>query len=180
MSAFRLRNCPFTSLKSSSDKPKNLLLIGFGGALLHIISHGYYGSTSTDFGYLKQFFPNVGTSMLFTVMRSPTSFNNHGYPSYSTATQSSFDQAENANRRRSTSYFDEEEEKKITSLQNDAYYKIFQALYWMAKEEMPSSKINSLPTLIENMGVDEIYFSKTLINIHCMPWAGICVRRYRG
>ena len=70
-------------------------------------------------------------------------------------------EAVTANRRRSTSYFDKEEENKITSLKNDVYFKIFQALYWLAKEEMPSSKINSLLTLIENMGVSEIKYFET-------------------
>ena len=70
-------------------------------------------------------------------------------------------EAVNADERQSTSYFDREQEKKITSLKNEVYFKIFQSLYWLAKEEMPSSKISSLLKLIENMGVSEIKYFET-------------------
>ena len=64
--------------------------------------------------------------------------------------------------RRQTSYFDREEVKKKTMLKNEVYYKVFQSLYWLAKEEVASSKCVSLLTLIEKMGVKEIkvYFEE--------------------
>ena len=55
---------------------------------------------------------------------------------------------------RKSSYFDEEE-KKVNSL------KVFQSQYWLAKEEMPSSKIISLLTLIKKLGVDESKYFET-------------------
>ena len=70
-------------------------------------------------------------------------------------------EAVNAHCRHRTSYFDNEEEKKITSLKNEVYFKIFQALYWLGKEEIPSSKITALLTLIEQMGVAEIKYFET-------------------
>ena len=66
-----------------------------------------------------------------------------------------------ANNRHKNSYFDREEEKKVTTLKNEVYYKVFQALYWVAKEEIASSKITSLLTLIEKLGVDEIKHFET-------------------
>ena len=54
-----------------------------------------------------------------------------------------------AHNRRKTSYYDAEENKKVNSLKNDVYFKVFQSLYWLAKEEMPSTKITSLLTLVE-------------------------------
>ena len=58
---------------------------------------------------------------------------------------------------RNTSFFDAEEEKKITKLKNDVYFKVFQALYWLAKEEMPFKKCTSLLKLI----VGEIKYFET-------------------
>ena len=63
--------------------------------------------------------------------------------------------------RHQTSYFDCEEEKKTTALKNEVYYKVFQSLYWLAKEEIASSKCESLLTLIERMGVKEIKYFET-------------------
>lgn len=60
-----------------------------------------------------------------------------------------------------TSYFDTEEKKKINSLKNDVYFKVFQSLYWLAKEEMPSRKINSLLTLVEKLGINELKHFET-------------------
>ena len=60
-----------------------------------------------------------------------------------------------------TSYFDLEEKKKVTVLKNDVYYKVFCSLYWLAQEEMPSSKITSLLILLEKMGVKGMKYFET-------------------
>ena len=60
-----------------------------------------------------------------------------------------------------TSYFDLEEKKKVTALKNDVYYKVLCSFYWVAKEQMPSSKIASLLTLLEKMGVREMKYFET-------------------
>ena len=57
--------------------------------------------------------------------------------------------------RRKNSWFDREEEKKVTMLKNEVYFKVFKTLYWLAKEEVASTKITSLLELIEKMGVDD-------------------------
>ena len=49
-----------------------------------------------------------------------------------------------ASQTRETSYFDREEEKKVTMLKNEVYFKVFKALYWLAKEEIASTKTTSL------------------------------------
>ena len=59
------------------------------------------------------------------------------------------------------SYIDREEKKKVTALKSDVYYKMFYSLYWLAKEEMPSSKITSLLTLLEQMGIKEMKYFET-------------------
>ena len=46
-------------------------------------------------------------------------------------------------------------------MKDEVHFKIFQSLHWLAKEEMPSSKISSLLKLIENMGVSEIKYFET-------------------
>ena len=56
----------------------------------------------------------------------------------------------NADERQSTSHFDREQEKQIPSLKDEVHFKIFQSLHWLAKEEMPSSKISSLLKLIDS------------------------------
>ena len=56
-----------------------------------------------------------------------------------------------ASQRRENSYFDREEKKKATMLKNEVYFKVFKALYWLAKEEIASTKITSLLELIEKM-----------------------------
>ena len=61
-----------------------------------------------------------------------------------------------AHNRRKTSHYDAEENKKVNSLKTDVYFKVFQSLYWLAKEEMPSTKITSLLTLVEKHGVNNI------------------------
>ena len=61
-----------------------------------------------------------------------------------------------ASQRRENSYFDREEEKKVTMLKNEVYFKVFKAIYWLAKEEIASTKITSLLELIEKMGVDDL------------------------
>ena len=62
---------------------------------------------------------------------------------------------------RNTSYFDAEDEKKETHLKNSVYFKVFQALYWLAKEEMPFSKSTSLLNLLHRLGVDEVKYFET-------------------
>ena len=66
-----------------------------------------------------------------------------------------------AHNRRKTSYYDVEENKKVNTLKNDVYFKVFQSLYWLAKEEMPSTKIRSLLTLVEKLGVNDIKHFET-------------------
>ena len=62
-----------------------------------------------------------------------------------------------AHNRRKTSYYDAEENKKLNSLKNDVYFKVFQSLYWLTKEEMMSTKI----TLVEKLGVNDIKHFET-------------------
>ena len=40
-------------------------------------------------------------------------------------------------------------------LKQEVYFKVSKALYWLAKEEIASSKVTSLLELIEKMGVDD-------------------------
>ena len=57
-----------------------------------------------------------------------------------------------ASQRRENSYSDREEEKKITMLKNEVYFKVFKAIYWLANEEIASTKITSFLELIEKNG----------------------------
>ena len=66
-----------------------------------------------------------------------------------------------ASQRRENSYFDREEEKKVTMLKNEVNFKVFKALYWLAKEEIASTKITSLQELIEKVGVDDLKYFQT-------------------
>ena len=50
----------------------------------------------------------------------------------------------------------EKRRKKVTMLKNEVYFKMFKALYWLAKEEIASTKIASLLELIKKMGVDDL------------------------
>lgn len=61
-----------------------------------------------------------------------------------------------AKKRLSSSFFDATEKKRVESLKNDVYFKVFQGLYWIAKEEIASTKITSLLTLLQKLGVQEI------------------------
>ena len=70
-------------------------------------------------------------------------------------------EAVQASMRHKSSYFDKAKKEKISTLKNEVYYKVFSTLYWLAKEEMPSSKITSLLTLIEKMGVKELRYFET-------------------
>ena len=70
-------------------------------------------------------------------------------------------EAVRASIRQKTSYFDLEEKKKVTALKSNVYYKVFCSLYWLVKEEMPSSKITSFLTLLEKMGVKEMKYFET-------------------
>ena len=49
----------------------------------------------------------------------------------------------------------------MKSLKNEVYFKVFQGLYWIAKEEIASTKITSLLTLLEKLGVHEINHFQT-------------------
>ena len=66
-----------------------------------------------------------------------------------------------ASERGENSYFDREEEKKVKMFKNEVYFKVFKALYWLAKEEIASTKITSLLELIEKMGVDDLKYFQT-------------------
>ena len=70
-------------------------------------------------------------------------------------------EAVRASIRQKASHFDLEEKKKVTALKNDLYYKVFCSLYWLAREEMPSSKITSLLILLEKMGFKEMKYFET-------------------
>ena len=65
-----------------------------------------------------------------------------------------------ASQRRENSYFDREEEKKVTMLKNEVYFKVFKAIYWLANEEIASTKITSLLEL-KKMGVDDLKYFQT-------------------
>ena len=65
-----------------------------------------------------------------------------------------------ANNEKKSSYFDGEEQRKIDTLKNEVYYKVFTSLHCLTKE-VPSSKINSLLILLEEMGVKEIRYFET-------------------
>ena len=54
-----------------------------------------------------------------------------------------------ASQRRENSYFDREQQKKVMMLKNEIYFKVFKALYWLAKEEIASTKTSPLLELIE-------------------------------
>lgn len=71
------------------------------------------------------------------------------------------DDAVAAKGRHQSSYFDAEEDKKIQHLKNEVYYKVFQSLYWLAKEEMPLRKMESLLVLMERQGVDQLKYFQT-------------------
>ena len=66
------------------------------------------------------------------------------------------EEAYKATQRRENSYFYRQEEKKATMLKNEVYFKVFKALYWLAKEETACTKIPTLLALIEEMGVDDL------------------------
>ena len=70
-------------------------------------------------------------------------------------------EAYEASQRRENSCFEREEEKKVTMLKNEVYFKVFKAIYWLAKEEIASTKITSLLELIEKMGVDDLKYFQT-------------------
>ena len=46
-------------------------------------------------------------------------------------------------------------------LKNEVYFKVFKAIYWLAKEEIASTKITSLLELIEKMDVDDLKYFQT-------------------
>ena len=60
--------------------------------------------------------------------------------------------ANEASLSRENSCFEREEEKKVTMLKNEVYFKVFKALDRLAKEEIASTKITSLLELIEKNG----------------------------
>ena len=58
------------------------------------------------------------------------------------------------------SYFVKETQKQ-EELKDTVYEKVFQALYWLAKEEIANTKITSLLQLLEKAGVSEIKYFQT-------------------
>lgn len=58
------------------------------------------------------------------------------------------------------SYFVKEMNKNV-ALKDAVYEKVFRALYWLAKEEIATSKITSLLELLEKMGVDDMKYFQT-------------------
>ena len=46
-------------------------------------------------------------------------------------------------------------------LKNEVYFKVFKALYWLAKEEIASTKITPVLELIEKMSVDDLKYFQT-------------------
>ena len=46
-------------------------------------------------------------------------------------------------------------------LKNEIYFKVFKALYWLAKEEIASTKTTPLLELIEKMSVDDLKYFQT-------------------
>ena len=58
------------------------------------------------------------------------------------------------------SYFVKETQKQ-EELKDTVYEKVFQALYWLAKEEIANTKITSLFQLLEKAGVSEIKYFQT-------------------
>ena len=63
--------------------------------------------------------------------------------------------------RTENSYFDREEEKKITMLKSEVFIKVFEALYCLTKEEIASTKFPSLLDLIEKICVDDLKYFQT-------------------
>ena len=63
--------------------------------------------------------------------------------------------------RTENSYFDREEEKKITMLKSEVFIKVFEALYCLTKEEIASTKFASLLDLIEKICVDDLKYFQT-------------------
>ena len=54
-----------------------------------------------------------------------------------------------------------ENEKKEENLSNLCNEKVMSALYWLFKEEVAHSKLNSLLVLVESLGVEEVaHFKK--------------------
>ena len=58
------------------------------------------------------------------------------------------------------SYFVKETQKQ-EELKDTVYEKVFQAFYWLAKEEIANTKITSLLQLLEKAGVSEIKYFQT-------------------
>ena len=46
-------------------------------------------------------------------------------------------------------------------LKNEIYFKVFKALYWLAKEEIASTKTTPLLELTEKMSVDDLKYFQT-------------------
>ena len=46
-------------------------------------------------------------------------------------------------------------------LKNEIYFKVFKALYWLAKEEIASTKTTPLLELIEKMSIDDLKYFQT-------------------
>lgn len=74
---------------------------------------------------------------------------------------SSHEEAAHAHKRISSSYFDKAEENKEKHLKNEVYHKVFHALYWIGKEELPTKKLNSFLETVEKMGLKELKYFET-------------------
>ena len=58
-------------------------------------------------------------------------------------------------------YFVEKEKKKEETLSSTCNEKVLTSLYWLCKQKVAHSKLNSLLELLESLGVDEVpQFSK--------------------
>ena len=76
------------------------------------------------------------------------------------------------------SYFVKEAQKQ-EELKDTVYEKVFQALYWLAEEEIANTKITSLLQLLEKAGVSEIKYFQTKIGASSQRNADNSLLKYR-
>ena len=50
--------------------------------------------------------------------------------------------------------------RKIQDTRDEVYYKTLLAMYWIAKEEIPNKKFTSLLSLFQQLGLEDIKYSK--------------------
>ena len=53
------------------------------------------------------------------------------------------------------------EDKKVTMLKNEVYFKVFKTLYWLAKEKIASTKITVSYNQLIKMGLDDLKYFQT-------------------